>query len=186
MGRENVPLSGPFILASNHQSWFDPPMIGAGCPREIHYAAKKELFNIIILNRIIKYYNSIPIRRKGFERQALVKLGKVLDSGNGMIIFPEGHRFLDEKLHPPKAGVGMLAIRHRVPIIPVYVNGSARLFFQVFKRRLTLKYGKAITPEEISKFIVSGKKQHKALTDKVMRHIAETGGVEPPESCTNA
>ncbi len=85
-GSENVPTSGPFILGSNHSSWFDPPIIGCCCPREISYAAKKELFEIFLLGPIIRFYNAIPVSRSGFDRTALVKLGETLDSGTFVIV----------------------------------------------------------------------------------------------------
>jgi len=180
-GRENVPKSGPFILASNHQSWSDPPMIGSSCPREIFYAAKKELFNIFILGSLVRYYNSIPVRRSGFDRVALVKLGEALESGNGIIIFPEGTRFKDGKLHSPKLGVGMLALKYDVPIVPVYSRGSANIRFQLFKRNLRLRFGKPFTLYDIGLSAAEGKDGYKAVADETMRRIAAVGGVSPPE-----
>lgn len=179
-GQENVPAEGPFILASNHQSWFDPPVIGACSPREIFYAAKKELFDTFILGPLVKFYNAIPIQRSGFSRSALVKLGEALEVGSGIIIFPEGTRFLDGRLRPPKAGVGMLALRHRVRIVPVYISGSSILRYQTFRRKLRVKFGRSFTLEEIGLADVEGKEGYRAVTEEVMRRIAAVGEVDPP------
>lgn len=180
-GAENVPLSGSFILASNHQSWCDPPIIGSVCPREICYAAKKELFETPILGTMIRYYNSIPVKRSGFDRTALVKLGEALGTGRGIIIFPEGKRFRDRKLHFPKAGVGMLAIRFNVKIVPTYIKGTARIRRQFLKRGIHVKFGRPVTLEDIGLSNANGKDGYRAVANKVMLQIAEVGGVEPPE-----
>jgi len=182
IGRENVPETGAFILASNHKSWFDPPIVGCACPREINFAAKKELFSIPLLGGFITYLNSIPVRRKGFDREALVRLGQRLESGRGIIIFPEGTRYLDDKLHLPKAGVGMLAIKYKVPIVPVYVKNSAKIRRQIFRRKLTITFGKPFTLSDINMDNVYGKDAYEKVACAVMYKIAEVGGVEPPVS----
>lgn len=180
-GRHNVPRTGAFILASNHQSWFDPPIIGASCPREIFFAAKQELFQTPLLRHVVKFLNSIPIKRSGFDRDALVKLGQTLESGFGIIIFPEGTRFLDGKLHPPKLGVGMLASKHQVPIIPIHVSGSCNLRDQVFGRKLIVRFGKPINPYDFNTDEHCKRKENYIRISKlVMKRIAETGGVDPP------
>ena len=182
-GRRNVPRTGPFILASNHQSWFDPPIVGASCPREIFFAAKQELFKPPVLRHIVKFLNSIPIKRSGFDRDALVKLGQTLENGFGIIIFPEGTRFLDGKLHPPKLGVGMLASKYHVPIIPVHVTGSCNLRNQLIGRKLRVQFGKPIEPSEFP--IEEGSKRkdrYIGISNLVMQRIAQIGGVDPPEA----
>jgi len=183
-GNENVPARGPFILASNHSSWFDPPIIGSCCPREIAYAAKKELFEMFLLGSIVKFFNSIPVRRSGFDRTALVKLGEKLDSGSGIIMFPEGTRFRDGKLHPPKAGVGMLAIRHRVPVVPVYIS-SSRFRTSLFRRNLRVKFGKVLTIDDLGLNEESGKNGYRKMSFEVMRRIADVGNAEFVEDLRN-
>ncbi|MDP8228577.1 MAG: lysophospholipid acyltransferase family protein [Candidatus Electryoneaceae bacterium] len=179
-GRENVPKTGAFILASNHQSFFDPPIIGACCPREIFFAAKKELFEIPILKHFVKYHNSIPVRRTGSDKEMLVTLMKRLKEGNGMIIFPEGTRYSDGKLHPPKAGIGLFALRSRAAIIPTYVSGSANLGRQFWRRKLRLRFGKPLILEEHGLENAKGREGYQAIAWTVATAIAEVGGIEPP------
>lgn len=179
-GRENVPRTGPFIYASNHKSFFDPPIVGSTSPREIHFAAKKELFTIPLLGKLIRYLNSVPVKRKGFEREALVRLGEVLAKGGGIIIFPEGTRYLDDNLHPPKAGVGLMAAKYNVPIVPVYVSGSAHIKRQFIRRNLTITYGKPFMVGDLGD-IPEGKEAYQFIARKVMERIAFTGNVEPPK-----
>jgi len=184
-GRENVPESGPFILASNHQSWFDPPIIGSTCPREVFYAAKRELFDNFILGPLVRYYNSIPVRRSGYDRTALTRLGEVLEGGNGVIIFPEGTRFLDGRLHSPKSGVGMLALKYNIPVVPVYISGSSKLRLQIFSRRLRVRFGRSFTMADIGLSSSKGKDGYRAGSAEVMRRIAAVGGVDPPAGLEN-
>ncbi len=182
-GRSNVPRTGGFILASNHQSWFDPPIVGSSCPREIFFAAKQELFKTPVLRHIVKFLNSIPIRRSGFDRDALTKLGAMLDGGFGIIIFPEGTRFLDGKLHPPKFGVGMLAAKHQLPIVPVHVSGSNNLRNQLIGRKLRVRFGIPIEPSEFPNEQVEKRKEHYIkISNLVMQRIALLGGVDPPDA----
>jgi len=179
-GRENVPLSGGFILASNHKSWFDPPIVGATCPREIFYAAKRELFTKPILGALVKYYNSIPVRRTGFDREVMLVMGEALRTGFGIAIFPEGTRFKDEHLHAPKAGVGLLSLKNNVPIVPVHVANSAFLTGQILRRRLRIRFGKPFAVSELNLGGLSDKDKYKAIALETMNRIAQTGGVNPP------
>lgn len=179
-GRENVPVKGAFILASNHQSWFDPPIVGSSCPREIFFAAKKELFKTPILGPVVKFLNSIPVRRSGSDREALEMIEEVLKHGFGVIIFPEGTRFLDGKLRPAKPGIGLIAVKSGVPIVPVYVRNSAKLRRQFWRRSLQITYGKPFLPPT-PKDGVEHKEVIRNFAQVVMEHIALTGGVEPPK-----
>lgn len=179
-GRKNVPLKSAFILASNHQSWFDPPIIGSACPREVCFAAKRELFKTPILGALVRYYNSIPVNRSGFDRAALKSLSQALENDRGIIIFPEGTRFLDGKLHSPKSGVGMLAINHDVPIVPVYISGTIKIRRQLFGRRVRVKFGSPFSLSDAGLENVKGKEGYRTVADEVMRRIAKTGGVEAP------
>jgi len=179
-GRENVPRSGAFIYASNHKSFIDPPIVGSTTPREIHFAAKKELFSIPLLGSLIAYLNAVPVKRKGFEREALVKLGGALEIGGAFVIFPEGTRFLDDKLHPPKAGVGLMALKYDVPIIPVFISNSASPRRQLIQRKLKVTYGKPFRIADLGE-LPPGKEAYYTAAQRIMERIAETGGVEPPE-----
>lgn len=172
-----MPKTGPFIYASNHKSFFDPPIVGSTTPREIHFAAKKELFDVPVMGKVIRYLNSVPVKRKGFEREALVRLGEVLEKGGAIIIFPEGTRYLDDKLHPPKAGVALMAMKYKVPIVPVFISGSATIRKQVFKRNLTVTYGKPFLVSDIGE-LPAGKESYQFVAIYVMKKIAEVGGLD--------
>lgn len=180
-GLKNIPQSGPFILASNHQSFFDPPIVGSSCTREVFFAAKKELFSMFLIGTFVKYHNSIPVTRSGYDRNALRMLGEALDKGYGITIFPEGTRHIDGRLRPPKAGVGMLAVKHQVPIVPVYVRGSNILNKQILKRGLRVYFGTPFNIDLEKERYENEKELYRDAARCVMVRIAETGGISPPE-----
>jgi len=180
-GKQNIPLTGGFILASNHQSNFDPPLVGTGCRREITFAAKKELFKNPLFSKLITYYNAIPVRRSGSDKEVVIRLLKRLAEGEAIIMFPEGTRYLDGKLHPPKAGIGLIAIKSGKPIVPVYIDGTARMKEQFTKRETRITYGKMITAEEIAQVAAESSEPYQAVAWFVMNRIAETGSAEPPK-----
>ncbi|HTA38043.1 MAG TPA: lysophospholipid acyltransferase family protein, partial [Candidatus Acidoferrales bacterium] len=93
-GVENVPKTGPLIIACNHMSYLDPPGMGCFVPRRISYMAKKELFDIPILGPAIAAVGAYPVDRKGSARSAIKKSLEVLKAGGAVGIFPEGTRNL--------------------------------------------------------------------------------------------
>ena len=123
-GIENIPQSDAFILASNHASFYDPPALGAHLPRELNYFARKTLFKGP-LKKIITDLNSIPIDRDGdSDIAAFKKVFTVLKTGGGLLLFPEGTRTEDGHLQSAKKGVGLIACRAQVPVVPARIFGS--------------------------------------------------------------
>jgi 1-acyl-sn-glycerol-3-phosphate acyltransferase len=125
-GRENIPRDGGLIVASNHISYWDPPMISSALPREVHFLAKEELFSVPLLGGLIRSLNSIPIRRGAADLSGLSRAIAALKAGGGLLLFPEGSRMRDGELHPPRPGVGLMAVQADVPIVPCYISGSNR------------------------------------------------------------
>ena len=125
-GREHIPREGGLLIASNHISFWDPPMVGSALPREVHFLAKEELFRTPGLGWLIRSLNSIPIRRGVADLSGLARALEVLRQGEALLLFPEGSRMRDGELHPPRPGVGMMAVQADVPIVPCYISGSNR------------------------------------------------------------
>jgi len=125
-GREHIPREGGLLIASNHISFWDPPMVGSALPREVHFLAKEELFRTPGLGWLIRSLNSIPIRRGVADLSGLARALEVLRQGDALLLFPEGSRMRDGELHPPRPGVGMMAVQADVPIVPCYISGSNR------------------------------------------------------------
>jgi len=125
-GRQHIPREGGLLVASNHISFWDPPMVGSALPREVHFLAKEELFRTPGLGWLIRSLNSIPIRRGVADLSGLARALEVLRQGDALLLFPEGSRMRDGELHPPRPGVGMMAVQADVPIVPCYISGSNR------------------------------------------------------------
>ncbi len=126
-GADQVPRTGGLILASNHISFWDPPLIACASPRELHFLAKEELFSKPRwLGPMIRGVNAIPIRRGVADLSGLSRALEVLKQGGCLLLFPEGSRMRDGELHPPRPGVGLLSSGADVPVLPCYISGSNR------------------------------------------------------------
>lgn len=153
-GMENVPANGPFLLACNHASFLDPPVFGAYSPRALHYFARKTLF-IGPFGKLIRKYNAIPIDRDGqSDLHAFREVFKVLKSGGCLLVFPEGTRTSDGRLQTARPGLGMIAARAGVPIVPARIHGSFRIYSRHRKlpdllNPMSVVFGRAIDPATI-------------------------------------
>ena len=123
-GRAHVPRSGAFILASNHVSYLDPPLVGAACQRRLRFMARADLFGHPLLGTFLRGVRVIPIRRGEGDVMAIRHALACLRRGEAVAIFPEGVRQFSGRLGVAKRGVGLLAEAARVPIIPVLVTGT--------------------------------------------------------------
>lgn len=144
-GAENVPLTGGMILASNHKSYLDPPLIGSSLPREIHYLAKKQLFRVPLLGLWARANNAIPINREGFDRAGLDGALQVVRTGGALLLFPEGTRIRRKGMGPPREGIGLLVARSGVPVVPVHLRGTWGPEREWFRPGgIRIRYGKPI------------------------------------------
>jgi 1-acyl-sn-glycerol-3-phosphate acyltransferase len=127
-GIEHVPATGAVLLAANHSSVLDPPLVGAVAPRQLSFMAKADLFRIPLFGALIRRLHATPLRREGSDPGALRTALRMLEEGRALLIFPEGTRGEEGTLRPAKAGVGMLAVMAGVPVVPVFVRGSGAVW----------------------------------------------------------
>lgn len=140
-GQENIPKEGGVIIAANHISLWDPPFIGAFCPRRVSFMAKKELFENSAFSSIITSLGAFPVNRGAADRNAIKTALAILSEGKCLGLFPEGTRSKSGKLGEPEAGVGLIAYKANVPIVPVAVTGTnGKGLFPKF----TIRFGKPI------------------------------------------
>jgi 1-acyl-sn-glycerol-3-phosphate acyltransferase len=120
---ERVPLQGPAILASNHASFLDPPLVGASVPREINYLARASLFRLPVIGAILRNVNAVPVEREGSGAGLKTILERLLN-GQAIILFPEGTRTRDGQLQPARSGIGLTVIKSQAPVVPIRVFGT--------------------------------------------------------------
>jgi len=128
IGADRMPREGRLIVAANHQSLLDPPLVGCAAPRELDYMAKAELFRVPGLGSLIRRVNAHPVDRAGSDSAALRLALRLLEAGRAVLLFPEGTRGTEGRLGPARAGAGMLAALSEAPVVPVYIQGSGRAF----------------------------------------------------------
>jgi len=177
LDRKNFPEKGPFIIAANHASWADPPVVGVALRNApVRFMAKRELCDRPIFGRWCKAVRIIPIERSSTSFGALKKAFQALEKGEVVGVFPEGTRSVDGRLKKPEAGTGFLAAKAKVPVIPVYISGTDKV---LPKGRKMLRFHKVKAkigrPLDIEGFLkVSGnKKDYQAVSDKIMSAIAD-------------
>ena len=123
-GQENIIEHGPALLAMNHQSFLDPPFAGISCRREIHYLARKTLFDIPVIGPILRRINVIGVDREGSDVAALKAVIRVLRDGGCTVVFPEGTRTRDGNLQPAKPGAGFIIAKTLAPVVPMRIFGA--------------------------------------------------------------
>lgn len=134
-----------YLFASNHISYFDPPAVSITLPREVHFVAKDSLFKIWWLGPLIRFLNAFPIKRGVFDREAMSTALSLLESGQSVLIFPEGGRIAGGELGAARSGVGYLAVLSGVPVVPAYLEGTDRLKDCLLRKsRVRVIHGKPI------------------------------------------
>ncbi|MCX6641488.1 MAG: lysophospholipid acyltransferase family protein [bacterium] len=179
-GTKKIPMQGRIIFAANHRSNLDPPILGASLPRETYYMAKAQLFEKPILGRLVKHYNSIPVKRSGQDLEALRATARVLESENGVIMFPEGTRSFTENFLPVTAGVGFLAAQTDSPVFPVYIGGTPVNFKRIFIRKpIKVIVGDPLRFSELFTDPGQNKREaYLAFSQKIMDEIAALKAAE--------
>ena len=173
MGPVEETRDRPVLFASDHQSFVDPLIIGSIIRQEIYYFAKEEIFEWFIIKDLAAFFNAFPIKRGSFDPKAIRIAKRVLGSGRSLMMFPEGTRSKTGALQKAKSGVGMLAVRNKVDIIPVCIYGTFKL------RRSFLKYpgiivsfGRRIPIREYLDRTGPRKELYQEIGDRIMDEIA--------------
>jgi 1-acyl-sn-glycerol-3-phosphate acyltransferase len=155
-GTENVPRSGPLIVACNHISLLDPPVMGSFVPRPVSYMAKKELFEIPVLGPLIRGVGAYPVDREGSATSAIKRSVDVLKAGGCVGIFPEGGRNVEGDKEV-RGGVALLASLGKAPVVPAAIIGTSEQNKRgkikvVFGKPIALPSDRKATRDELAKF----------------------------------
>lgn len=147
IGVENVPKTGPLLLAPNHFSQMDHFFVGLYLRRQIRFMAKSQMFGPPLLTYIYKHGGVFPVRRGQHDEEAFRTAFTILDQGGMLLVYAEGGRSRSSALGAPKPGIGRIALESGVPVVPVAVHGSAKV--RRWKRfrfpKVTVQFGEPIT-----------------------------------------
>ena len=168
-GAENIPKDGPLVIASNHLSLLDPPVIGTAATRKVHFMAKQELF-VPILGDLFRIVGGLPVRRGGADRAAIKHGIEILQSGQVLAIFPEGTRSKTGKLGKAEPGALMMASKAQATITPCCVIGTDYKRQGRIWPKVTVRFGK---PIEFPADAVVNKEFLQQMTAELMEHIAK-------------
>ena len=155
-GLENVPKSGGVLLVANHQSFFDPPLIGGALTtRDTDFLARGGLFKFKPFAWLISTLNATPIKQGAGDTGAMKEVIKRLNEHKAVIVFPEGSRSDDGKVQPFERGISVLLKRAKCVVVPVGIAGvyevwpRHRSLPRVFAKPVAIVYGDPITTEEL-------------------------------------
>lgn len=169
VGQENIPAEGGLILASNHLHAMDPLVIAMGMPnRQLHFMAKKELYDNWIVNKLFTKVNAFPIVRGSGDKTAFNYAVRVVKEGYVLGIFPEGTRSKSGTPGDAKSGVAQIAKDAHADILPVSVYSSDNLKKHT---KYTVRFGEVIPYASLGLTEDSGKTEIKAAAQVIMEQI---------------
>lgn len=175
-GTENFPASGPFLIASNHASHLDPPLVGSQIAKQMRFFGRKSLWNNKLIGWWLDQVESIPVERDSGDVGAIKKVLQALKEDRAVVLFPEGTRSPDGRLQKPKAGVGMMACKSGVPVVPCRVFDSFAAFpkgsaLPRFGTPVTVVFGAPIPASEYDDPTL-GKARYETAAQRIMDRIA--------------
>ncbi|HYG22313.1 MAG TPA: lysophospholipid acyltransferase family protein [Verrucomicrobiae bacterium] len=182
---ERVPLKGPVILAANHASYIDPPLVGAGIHRGINYLARESLFRFPVMGWVLRKWNAVPVDRDGGGARGLKAILDRLLAGGAIILFPEGTRTPNGKLQPARSGIGLTVIKSKAVVIPVRVFGTYEAYGRHMKFPLpgpiAVKYGRPMKFESLrAEAKTCSKERLKQIYQEVADQLmSEIGKLQP-------
>ncbi|HVU17325.1 MAG TPA: lysophospholipid acyltransferase family protein [Candidatus Didemnitutus sp.] len=181
-GTENLPLEGPFLVASNHASHLDPPLVGSQVARQMRFFARKTLWSTRIGSWWLDRVETIPVDRDSGDVSAIKRVLQALAEDRAVILFPEGTRSFDGQLQKPKAGVGLLACKTGVPVVPCRIFGTFEAFgkgrsIPLFGTRVNIVFGPPI-PASVYDDPTAGKERYQLASQRIFDRIA---ALPPPE-----
>lgn len=154
-GRENIPATGPFVVASNHQSFLDPVFCSIHLKRRLTFLARDTLFNHWFFGRLIRSLNAIPVKLGQGDIATMKEVIARLKQGHGVCLFPEGTRCYDGKIATIKPGFGLLCRRGNATVVPTVIDGAFECWprhQKMFSRGpVSITYGQPIPAEQVRK-----------------------------------
>jgi len=178
-GMENVPSHGALLMVANHLHLVDPPLVSVSLKRRVIFMAKEELFRSKFTGYFIGSFGAFPVHRGQLDRKALRQAEGVLAEGYILVMFPESTRSRKAQLQPAYPGSALIALRNRVPIVPVAITGTEKIkgtSWILHRPRVIIQFGRPFhLPATNSKL---SRPELTESTNTIMEHIAELLPVE--------
>jgi len=166
-GKKHIPANGGFILASNHASYLDPIALGVACPRRLSFMARHDLFSNGWFSWLLTSVRAFPLKRDSADIWSLKEAMRRIRSGDGLVLFPEGSRRFNGDSAGPQPGIGFLASKLNVPVVPAFIKGAS----------LALPKGaKFIKPSKISVYFgkqipIERRMPYQEIAESIMANI---------------
>jgi 1-acyl-sn-glycerol-3-phosphate acyltransferase len=182
-GAERIPGRGGLLVAANHSSYLDIPVLGASFPRRVRFLGRQDLFGVTGCRWLFRWLGWIPIRHDRLSREGFHKAISLIKAGNVVVIYPEGTRSVDGALKAGKQGIGVIVAETGCRVLPAYIGGTYQALpphaTMVRLRPLSVTFG------EPMHFAADGvpprhKDFYRHVSRTVMARIAELGQVAPP------
>lgn len=176
VGQENFPRQGPFLIAANHASHLDPPIVASQIAKQMRFFARKSLWNNRLVGWWLANVGTIPVERDSGDIGAIKRVFQALEEDRAVVLFPEGTRSPDGNLQKPKAGVGFMACKTGVPVVPCRVFDSFEAFGKGqrvpnFGAPVTIVFGPPILAADYDDPAL-GKARYEAAAQRIMDRIA--------------
>lgn len=158
-GRENLPAGGAYVIAPSHRSMMDIPFVASITKRRVRFMGKAPLFRIPVVGSAFRALGSFPVERDGNDRKPLRDSLEILAAGDPLVVYPEGTRQNGPVIQPLQPGAAYLAVKSRVPIVPVGIAGAEQIFRSRRGRlpgmgKVVVVVGEPIVPPERSGSVV--------------------------------
>jgi 1-acyl-sn-glycerol-3-phosphate acyltransferase len=177
---DRVPRTGGCILAANHCSYLDPPLVGSGITRQVGMLARNSLFRFPVFGTILRSWGAVPVDPQGGPSAGLRSILDRVADGDAVLIFPEGTRSPDGMLLQARSGLGLSVIKANAPVVPVRIWGTFEAYGRHSKipkpKKLTIKYGQPLTFPELRREAETCSKQrlkeiYRQASEQVMMAI---------------
>ncbi len=173
-GCENIPQTGSAIVAANHTSYLDPPLIGVSTKRDVYYLARESLFKIWGFGWLIKKVHAFPVKTGVWDYSGFKTVFNLLHKNEIILVFPEGTRSKNGLLQKPYLGIGMIIYKMKVPVIPALITGAHKALPRGSKKlrinRIKVEFGKPISLEDYFDK-TKNKQTYKLISEKIMEEI---------------
>jgi len=166
-GLENIPTDRGAIIAPNHTSNWDPPVVGVQTPKLMKIMAKSELFSNKLFGKLISSLGAYPVKRGGYDIDAIKTSIRLLQQGELLLMFPHGRRVKPDSDTPIKEGAVMIALKAKADIVPVYISGKYG-----FRKKIVVRFGKPFNLSEYYDKRISLPEQ-KQLSDELWKKMKE-------------